>query len=431
MLVVCNQCDAARDRATMACPACRHNHFRTPIYRGGQITVPPPRLRPPNAEARADRKPRKADGVAIPTGAPVPDGYAPCTRDEYRRAAVGDRHPTWRAVRDGATASSQVAAVLASIEAAREETPAGAPRCRRQRPAAAARPAARRIRRRRRRSMTTWPACISAGEAHRDARRAATYPPRLTRLPEPAGGWDGPALYIAAVKLLGPKPSVSALHRLAICTRCNGLNAPTPEGELRCQCSPDRGGEMVSYRSYVNRVCDHGIPPVPEPPVASPRGADGCGPEWRSEDLNAALRKALDWQGLGSRMSFAAPPPTSLDILADVGGVWPTSREQIQHTDKHCAGYRIRGESKPAFWMGEDRSRPPTLEGMALVNRIRRALGLAAPGAAPKSGMDLVTSRPGSSPASNGSSIAEKPAPPEKPKRGRKATATAAAGGVE
>ncbi len=142
--------------------------------------------------------------------------------------------------------------------------------------------------------------------------------------------------------------------------------------------------EFEAARELANRP---GKSPEEETPAggpvpAAPGRADGCGPEWKSADLEARLREALGWQGLSDRLKHAEKPPTTLEIVAALGDAWRNVKPG------QCPGYRVRGGGSPAFWMGEDSRRTPTLEGNALVDRVRRVLGLEAPGHVPASPID-------------------------------------------
>ena len=103
-----------------------------------------------------------------------------------------------------------------------------------------------------------------------------------------------------------------------------------------------------------------------------PAGAARAAPEeWRSEDLAERLRDALQWGGMAERLKRAGSP-TAAEILEELGMCWSNAA----HIAKHADGYRVRGGKAPAFWMGQDTTRRPTLETQALVDRVRRVLEL-------------------------------------------------------
>lgn len=109
----------------------------------------------------------------------------------------------------------------------------------------------------------------------------------------------------------------------------------------------------------------------PTPPGGS-GAADRPAEEWRSADLDERLRNALGWGGASERLTHCERPPTTLEIIGELGDCWGNTH----HIHKHAVGYRVRGGSKPAFWMGTDDKRKPTLEGLELADRVRRALGI-------------------------------------------------------
>ncbi len=102
-------------------------------------------------------------------------------------------------------------------------------------------------------------------------------------------------------------------------------------------------------------------------------------PEWRSADLEERLRAAVGWGGAAERLTHCERPPTALEILAELGDCWSNAA----HIHKMATGYRVRGGRTPAFWMGEDTSRRPTLEGAALADRVRRVLRIGFPPLSP------------------------------------------------
>lgn len=127
--------------------------------------------------------------------------------------------------------------------------------------------------------------------------------------------------------------------------------------------------------------------------------------------------------------SIGKDDPTDGEILFFVQKSWPHSRVFVgADRTKQKHGYTVQGHPSPLFWVGPFRGagHQATLHGPELIAAIRRVMGLEAP-AAPvsKTGMDLVTSQPGSNPAANGSPILAKPEPPPK-KQGRRSSKAAA-----
>lgn len=96
---------------------------------------------------------------------------------------------------------------------------------------------------------------------------------------------------------------------------------------------------------------------------------------------------------------------------------WPQGRVFVgpdQTRQKH--GYTIsRAGNHPCLWVGafQGPGHRADLAGAELIARVRAVFGIPDPAAA-RSGVDLVTSRPGSTPAANGVTVPGKPSPPAK-----------------
>jgi len=137
------------------------------------------------------------------------------------------------------------------------------------------------------------------------------------------------------------------------------------------------------------------------------------------QELDWVLRDAIGWGGIVERLSGRDDPPTDDEIEDELKDFWRNVNP------KQCKGYRVQAFPAPGFWLGEDTRCVPNLAGKPLYDRIRAIT-------AKRTGADLVTSRPGSSPAANGVPELEERAwgadEDEAPKKGKRAKKTASTG---
>lgn len=250
-------------------------------------------------------------------------------------------------------------------------------------------------------------------------------------VPKPAGGWNGERLYFAAEQALGLKPAMEKLDRLVICRKCEGLSRAhgRPKRCVKVTCGST---DVVAYPDFARELPGIGLP---KPPAAE----SICGllhggkPRAEDDDIDALLVHACRKYSSALGKWFADHDTASdEELYIEMRKAWPHSRVFMgpdRTGRKH--GYTLASHGHELrFWVGVFRGpgHAPDLAGNALLDRVRAVMGLLRPESADsdRSGMDLVTSRPGSSPAANGSAVPEKPQPPAKGgKKGRKAAGMA------
>lgn len=173
-------------------------------------------------------------------------------------------------------------------------------------------------------------------------------------------------------------------------------------------------------------------PADPAPPVEErPGGAPAehlCdlhgGRPWTDEELDRLLVHACRHYDRGMAEFWSKATESGADdgvILFFLRQRWPNSRVFVGPDATHQKhGYTIQGSPDPRLWVGPylGHNHRPTLGGMPLVQTVRRVMGIPSPAdVAPRSGIDLVTSHPGSSPATNGVDVPEKPEAPKKTRK--------------
>jgi hypothetical protein len=171
----------------------------------------------------------------------------------------------------------------------------------------------------------------------------------------------------------------------------------------------------------------NGIPP-PDVVQITMKPGEGCSPRPGSpaadrvgtydQELDWLLHDALGWGNIRERLAGRDEPPTNDEIEDELKNFWG-------HVNpKECKGYRVRAFPAPGIWLASDTIGPAALAGKPLYDRIRAIT-------AKRTGADLVTSRPGSSPATNGVPELEERAwgagEDQEPKKGKRAKKAASA----
>lgn len=187
-----------------------------------------------------------------------------------------------------------------------------------------------------------------------------------------------------------PDPEIAAMPVIA--TNLGADGEPMPAADLPAATSPVRG----PGGRFAGRAEPIGRPPTQPAPAAEeclPDGCSVCGdltlPPWTSDDLLAELRHALSdplviavapWKPL------KADGATNGEILDQLKRHWPHSGRRFvpPGAGRGCSGgklgYTITAEGGvPRFWLGAYKRQKPTLEGAALVDRVRRAVGIPTP----------------------------------------------------